>query len=80
MIKNIINPKDIEQFKQLISGVNRIAITCHKKADGDAMGSSMGLSRLMSGNTCKKVVVVILLILSVLPRPIAHPSRRGSSC
>ncbi len=58
MIKNIINPKDIEQFKQLISGVNRIAITCHKKADGDAMGSSMGLC-LALRNMGKNAIVVI---------------------
>ena len=43
MIKNIIDPDSLERFKKLVEGVTRIVITCHKKPDGDAIGSSLGL-------------------------------------
>ena len=43
MIKNIIDPSSIDRFKKLVEGVTRIVVTCHKKPDGDAIGSSLGL-------------------------------------
>ena len=58
MIKNIINPDSLEQFKKLVADVNRIVITCHKKPDGDAIGSSLGLC-LALRNMGKNVTVII---------------------
>lgn len=43
MIENIISASGLERFKALVGGVTRIVITCHKRADGDAMGSSLAL-------------------------------------
>ncbi|MBO4721807.1 MAG: bifunctional oligoribonuclease/PAP phosphatase NrnA [Muribaculaceae bacterium] len=58
MIKNIINPDSLEQFKKLVADVNRIVITCHKKPDGDAIGSSLGLC-LALRKMGKNVTVII---------------------
>ena len=58
MIKKIINPKDLEQFKKMVTDVNRIVITCHKKPDGDAIGSSLGLC-LALRNMGKNATVII---------------------
>lgn len=58
MIKNIINPDTLNQLNQLIDGVNRIVITCHKKADGDAIGSSLGLC-LVLRKMGKNAIVII---------------------
>lgn len=58
MIKRIINTPDLEQFKLLVNDVNRIVITCHKKPDGDAIGSSLALC-LTLRNMGKNVTVII---------------------
>ena len=58
MIENIINPDTLEQFKTLVDGVTRIVITCHKKPDGDAIGSSLGLCLALT-NMGKNVTVII---------------------
>jgi len=58
MIKNIMNPETIEQFKTLLDGVSRIVVTCHKKPDGDAIGASLGLSLALK-NMGKNVTVII---------------------
>ncbi|MBR5638886.1 MAG: bifunctional oligoribonuclease/PAP phosphatase NrnA [Muribaculaceae bacterium] len=58
MIKNIINPESLEQFKKLVADVTRIVITCHKKPDGDAIGSSLGLCKALR-NMGKNVTVII---------------------
>lgn len=58
MIKNIINPDSLEQFKKLVNDVNRIVVTCHKKPDGDAIGSSLGLC-LALRKMGKNVTVII---------------------
>ncbi len=58
MINSIINAETLGRFKQLLSSVTRIVITCHKKPDGDAIGSSMGLCRALR-NMGKNVTVII---------------------
>ena len=58
MIKNIIDPDYLEQFKKLVAGVTRIVITCHKKPDGDAIGSSLALC-LALRKMGKNVTVII---------------------
>ena len=47
MISPKIDEKTIEKLRALINGVQRIAITCHKSPDGDALGSSMALCHVL---------------------------------
>ena len=47
MINAIIEDAKIEKLRALINGVQRIAITCHKSPDGDALGSSLALCRVL---------------------------------
>ena len=58
MIKRIIDSSEIEKFKAAIGGVSRIVITCHKKADGDAIGSSLAMCRVLR-NMGKNAIVII---------------------
>ena len=47
MITPIIDEKTIERLRAMINGVNRIAITCHKSPDGDALGSTLALCHVL---------------------------------
>jgi len=58
MIKSVIDPKELCNFRQLVDRVNRFVITCHKKADGDAIGSSVGLCKLLR-NMGKNATVIL---------------------
>lgn len=43
MITNVVNPKLIKRFGDLLANANNIVLTCHLSPDGDAVGSSLGL-------------------------------------
>lgn len=58
MIDNIISPLQLSKLKELVASINRIVITCHKKADGDAIGSSLALCRVLR-NMGKNAIVII---------------------
>ena len=47
MISPIIEETTIERLRALINGVQRIAITCHKSPDGDALGSTLALCHVL---------------------------------
>ncbi len=47
MIKRIIDEASIKRFKDIVDSVSHIVITCHKTADGDAMGSSLALCKVL---------------------------------
>ena len=47
MISSIIDDRTIERLRALINGVQRIAITCHKSPDGDALGSTLALCHVL---------------------------------
>lgn len=47
MISSIIDQTIIDKLRALINGVQRIAITCHKSPDGDALGSSLALAHVL---------------------------------
>ncbi len=47
MISPIIDENTIERLRALINSVQRIAITCHKSPDGDALGSSLALCHVL---------------------------------
>ncbi|MDE5555617.1 MAG: DHH family phosphoesterase [Muribaculaceae bacterium] len=58
MISRVLDEKKIKQLARLIDGARRIVITAHLSPDGDAMGSSLALSRVLS-NTGKDVAVIV---------------------
>lgn len=58
MIASIIDNTQLAKLVELVAGVNRIVITCHKKADGDAIGSSLALCRVLC-NMGKNATVII---------------------
>ena len=47
MITPIIDENTIERLRAMINGVSRIAITCHKSPDGDALGSTLALCHVL---------------------------------
>lgn len=57
MISPIIDENTIERLRALINGVSRIAITCHKSPDGDALGSTLALCHVLK-RLGKEAVVV----------------------
>lgn len=57
MISPIIEENTIERLRAMINGVQRIAITCHKSPDGDALGSSLALCHVL--RTLGKDAVVV---------------------
>ena len=58
MMIDIIDKVEIGKFQKLLNNVNRIVITCHKTADGDAIGSSLALCLLLR-NMGKNATVII---------------------
>lgn len=58
MIKNIIDSVELAKLKAAVAVVNRIVITCHKKPDGDAFGSSLALCLILR-NMGKNATVII---------------------
>ncbi len=57
MRKNLIGQETIVRLSALIEKSRRIVITCHLSPDGDAMGSSLGLCRILR-NLGKEVRVI----------------------
>lgn len=49
---------DIKRFKSIIENVRKIALTCHVRPDGDALGSTMGLAHLLRTIGKEATVVV----------------------
>lgn len=58
MISRILDEKKIKQLARLIDGARRIVITTHLSPDGDAMGSSLAMARVL-GNIGKDVAVIV---------------------
>lgn len=57
MRKNLIGQETIDRLSAMIEKSRRIVITCHLSPDGDAMGSSLGLCRILR-NIGKEVRVI----------------------
>lgn len=57
MTENILDKGTAEQLRSLINRTRRAVITCHLSPDGDAMGSSLGLCRILR-NMGKEVKVI----------------------
>lgn len=58
MISRILDEKKIKRLARLIDRAGRIVITTHLSPDGDAMGSSLALARVL-GNIGKDVAVIV---------------------
>lgn len=58
MLNSFENPESIDALKELLSGTKYILITCHLSPDGDALGSSLALRRVLM-NLGKKVKVIV---------------------
>lgn len=58
MISRILDENKIKSLAHLIDGSRRIVITTHMSPDGDAMGSSLAMARVL-GNIGKEVAVVV---------------------
>ncbi len=58
MIEPIIDSRVIEQLKKLVKDARHIVITCHLSPDGDALGSTLALSRVLR-NMGKEAYVVV---------------------
>ncbi len=56
-MKSIIDSKTIDRLATLLRGVKNIVVTCHLSPDGDALGSTMGLCRILR-NMGKDAVVI----------------------
>ncbi|MCM1152610.1 MAG: DHH family phosphoesterase [Muribaculum sp.] len=54
----MIDTSDVDAFQSLISQSQKIVLTCHVRPDGDAIGSTLGLSLLLKrlGKECNVVV------------------------
>lgn len=57
MTDNLFDKAKIERLKELLNHTRRAVITCHISPDGDAMGSSLGLCRVLR-NMGKEVKVI----------------------
>lgn len=57
MLSRIINETKIRQLRQILECSDRIVVTCHISPDGDAIGSSLGLARVLEalGKTVKVI-------------------------
>ena len=49
MISRLIDEEQIKQFRRFLEESDKIVITCHIAPDGDALGSSLGLARVLEG-------------------------------
>jgi phosphoesterase RecJ-like protein len=55
---NLLTEHQLAQLSQLISDANNIIITCHTNADGDAIGSSLGLAEYLRQQGKDPTVIV----------------------
>lgn len=53
-----LNSADISRFKQMVSVATKVVVLSHTSPDGDAIGSSVGLSRMLSGMGISSKVIL----------------------
>ena len=58
MITRVIDDETLDRVHELVSDVQNIVITCHKSPDGDAIGASLSLCRVLRGMGKRADVVV----------------------
>ena len=52
-----LNHDDVERFRRLVESAGRIALTCHVRPDGDAIGATLGLMHMLRALGKEAVVV-----------------------
>lgn len=57
-MKQMLIDADIKRFMEIVSGSQKVVLTCHVRPDGDALGSTMGLSHLLRSMGKEANVVV----------------------
>ncbi len=57
-MQKLIDDKEVKRFADSLTKVTRIAVTCHMRPDGDAIGSSLGTMHLLK-QIGKDVTVIV---------------------
>lgn len=57
MLRKTLNDHDIKALREAIDAAHNIVLTCHVRPDGDAIGSTLGLSKMLADEG-KNVAVV----------------------
>ena len=58
MLNDILNSEELELLKELINESQNIIITCHQNADGDAVGSSLGMAEYLKSQGKEPTIIV----------------------
>jgi phosphoesterase RecJ-like protein len=58
MLKDILNQEQLKVMQQLMTESRTVVITCHTNADGDAIGSCLGLAEYLKALGQEPVVIV----------------------
>lgn len=58
MLTNLLDSACVSSLSSLLAGARNVVITCHLSPDGDAMGSSLGLCRVLNNMGLNARVVV----------------------
>ena len=57
MLRKTLNDHDVKALREIISSAQNIVLTCHVRPDGDAIGSTLGLAKVLTDEG-KNVAVV----------------------
>lgn len=57
MIQDLLDPVKVRELKRMLGDSERIALTCHVRPDGDAMGCTLALAHLLNAMGKKARVV-----------------------
>lgn len=68
-LDSVLSPSSLARLRRLLDGVQRVAIFCHARPDGDAIGSSLGLANLLVAQGC----TVMCVAPNLPPEHIAWP-------
>jgi phosphoesterase RecJ-like protein len=58
MLKDILNQEQLKVMQQLMTESRTVVITCHTNADGDAIGSCLGLAEYLKALGQEPVIIV----------------------
>lgn len=57
-MKQMLIESDVKRFMEILDASQKVALTCHVRPDGDALGSTMGLAHLLRSLGKEATVVV----------------------
>ena len=67
MIQDLLDPANVKELRRMVADAERIVLTCHVRPDGDAMGCTLALARLLTAMGKRARVVTPDLPLPQLP-------------